>query len=140
MDFEELRKRLERLHRRMMEEIERGLEEAASLPWSPSGTMRPLYTLYEYTDSYVVLVDLAGADTSTLEVKATKDKLYIRASLERRVSFSDIYGTVIGRDLVFHSYEHEIPLPPDASPEDIKVKVRPNKIVEIVIPKKRERS
>ncbi len=137
MSFEEIRRRIERIHKRIMEEIERSFEEAASMSWFQQGSMRPLYTVYQRPDAYVILVDLAGADTSSLEVKAIENKLVIRASLEREVRFSDVYGTMIGEDIVFNEYEHEIPLPPDADPSGIKVSVRPNKIVEITIPRRR---
>ncbi len=137
MSFEEIKKRIERIHKRIMEEIERSFEEATSMSLFQQGSMKPLYTIYQRPDAYVVLVDLAGADTSSLEVKATENKLIIRASLEKEVRFSDIYGTVVGEDIVFHEYEHEIPLPPDADPSNIKYNIRPNKIVEIIIPRKR---
>lgn len=136
MSFEEIRKRIERIQRKIMEEIERTFEEAATPTWL-QGSMKPLYTMYQRPDAYIVLVDLAGADTSSLEVKATENKLIIKASLEKEVRFSDIYGTMIGQDIVFRQYEHEIPLPPDADPSNIEVNVRPNKIIEIRIPRKK---
>jgi len=137
MSFEEIKKRIERIHKRIMEEIERSFEEATSMSLFQQGSMRPLYTIYQRPDAYVVLVDLAAADASSLEVKATENKLIIRASLEKEVKFSDIYGTMVGEDIVFREYEHEIPLPSDADPSGIRYNIRPNKIVEIIIPRKR---
>lgn len=143
MSFEEIRKRIERIHRKILEEVERTFEETLETTtgafMAQTGSLKPLYTLYETPDAYIVLVDLAGADTSTIDVRATEDKLIIRASLEKEVRFSDIYGTVVGENIVLRSYEHEIPLPPDADANNIKVNVRPNKIVEIIIPKKRSK-
>ena len=137
MSFEEIRRRIEKIHKKIVEEIERSFEEATSMSLFQQGSMRPLYTVYQRPDAYVVLVDLAGADTSSLEIKPMEDKLIIRASLEKEVRFSDIYGTMIGEDVVFHEYEHEIPLPPDADTSSIKYNIRPNKIVEIIIPRRR---
>ena len=140
MSYEEIRRRLERLRERIEREIDRALSEAEEvmrLSWSPEGRLQPLYTMYEYPDRYVILVDLAAADTSTLEVKATEDRLIIEAKLEREVSFSDLYGTSLGHEVTFRYYHQEIPLPPDADPSGIRVNVRRGKIVEIVVPKKR---
>ncbi len=136
MSFEEIRRRIERIHRKIMEELERSFEEVPAPTWLHE-SMRPLYTVYQSPDAYIVLVDLAGADTSSIEVKATENKLIIKASLEKEVRFSDVYGTMIGQDVVFRQYEHEIPLPPDADPSGIKVNVRPNKIIEIRIPRRK---
>jgi len=139
-NFESVRRRLERLRERIEREIDRALselEEVMRPSWTPEGRLQPLYTMYEYPDRYVILVDLAAADTSRLEVKVVDDKLVIEAKLEREVSFSDIYGTSLGQELTFHHYYHEMPLPPDADPSGMKVNVRRGKIVEIVLPKKR---
>lgn len=138
--YEELRREWVRLRRKIMEEVDRmlyELEESMHYGWSPDGSLRPLYTLYDYPDRYTVLVDLAAADTSSLEVKAVEDRLVIEAKLEREIRFSDVYGTPLGREVKFRLYRHEILLPPDADPSGIHVRIRPNKIVEIIIPKKR---
>ncbi|ABM80924.1 Hsp20/alpha crystallin family protein [Hyperthermus butylicus] len=139
--YEDIRRRLERLRERIVREIDQAfseMEEVMRLSWSPDGSIQPLYTMYEYPDRYIVLVDLAAADTSSLEVKATETRLVIEARLEREVSFSDLYGTSLGRSVTFRHYRHELPLPPDADPSAISVRVRPNKIVEIIIPKRRQ--
>ncbi|KSW12395.1 hypothetical protein CF15_06605 [Pyrodictium occultum] len=139
--YEELRREWERLRRRIIEEMDRlfyELEEIVHAGWSPEGALRPLYTVYEHPDHYTILVDLAAADTSSLEVKVSGDKLILEAKLEREVRFSDIYGTSMGHGLTFRHYKHELTLPPDADPSGVQVRVRPNKIVEITLPKKRE--
>jgi HSP20 family protein len=139
-EFEYMRRKLEKLRERIEREIDRALSEMEEImrpSWTPEGRLQPLYTMYEYPDRYVILVDLAAADKSTIDVKATEDKLIIEAKLEREVSFSDIYRTSLGQELTFRYYHHEIPLPPDADPSGIKVNVRRGNIVEIVVPKKR---
>ncbi len=138
--YEDLRRRLERLRERIEREIDRALtemEEVMRPSWSPEGKLQPLYTVYEYPDRYVLLVDLAAADADTINVKILEDRIVVEAKLEREVSFSDLYGTSFGQELVFSSYHHEIPLPPDADPSKAHYRVRRGKIVEIVIPKKR---
>jgi HSP20 family protein len=122
-----------------MEEVDRmlyELEEAMHHGWSPDGSLRPLYTVYEHPDRYTILVDLAAADTSSLEVRVVDDRLVIEAKLEREIRFSDVYGTPLGREVKFRLYRHEMMLPPDADPSGMHVRIKPNKIVEIVIPKK----
>ncbi len=138
--FEEIRREMERLRRRIQEEIDRAMSMISMQPqpmWSPDGSLQPLYQVYSYPDRYVIVVDLAGADTGTIDVKATEDSVVIEARLQRSVSYSDLYGTTHGSEMVFHSYKNVIPLPPDADPHGMQVKVRRNKIVEIVIPRKR---
>ncbi|MET1102358.1 MAG: Hsp20/alpha crystallin family protein [Pyrodictiaceae archaeon] len=141
MSYDYIHREIERLRRRIKEEIDRTLSmfETARTGWSPDGTLEPLHNVYEYSDRYVILLDLAGADTGSIEVKATRDMLIIEAKLERSISFSDIFRTHQGREISFHSYRHTIPLPPDADPKGMRVNVRPNKMVEVIIPKKGRR-
>ena len=134
--FEMLKRELERIRKRLEEELERTMLIGERPGWSPSGFLEPLYQLYEYPDRYVILVDLAGADTATLDVKVVGDRLVLESKLSKEVRYSDIYGTIAGRDVRFHSYRHVLPLPPDADPENMRVKVHRNKVVEITIPKK----
>ncbi len=128
---------LEKLRRRLEEEIKRlhgvGAERES---WSPHGFLEPLYHVYEYPDHYSILIDMAGADTANMEVGVVDDRLVVECKLSREVSYSDLYGTVVGRDIRFTKYRHVIPLPPDADAENIEVKVHPGKIVEIIIPKR----
>jgi HSP20 family protein len=135
--FEEMEELFEKLRKRLLREAERILAEAAmQADWTPDGGLRPLYTIYEYPDRYVILVDMAAADTSTLNVTATEDKLVLEARLQQELRLSDIYGNIVGREVSLRYYRHEIPLPPDADPKGIRVNVRPNKIVEIILPRK----
>ena len=137
--MDEIRREIERLRRRIQEEIDRAfaLMTAPQPPmWSPDGSLQPLYQVYAYPDRYVILVDLAGADAGSIEVKAVGDALVIEARLQRSVSYSDIYGTTYGREVTFHSYKNVIPLPPDADPERMEVRVRRDKMVEVVLPRR----
>ncbi len=139
--FEEIRREIERLRRRIQEEVDRAFALVTMQPqamWSPDGSLQPLYQVYTYPDRYIILVDLAGADTGSIEVKATRDSLIIEARLQKDISYSDLYGTSYGREITFHSYRNVIPLPPDADPEKMEVRVRRDKLVEIVLPRRRE--
>jgi HSP20 family protein len=135
--FEDLEEMFARLRRRLLREAERILVETLQPDWTPDGGLRPLYTVYEYPDRYVILVDVPGADTSSINIYVTEDnRLVVEARLQRELSFSDVYGTVAGRELSIRYYKQEIPLPPDADKDNIKVNVRPNKIIEIVVPRR----
>jgi len=138
--FEEMEAFLERLRRRLLREAEKLLAEAVQADWTPDGGLKPLYAVYEYPDRYVILVDMAAADISSLRVSATGDRLILEARLEQELRLSDIYGNIVGREVSLRYYRHEIPLPEDADPEGIRVNVRPNKIVEIVVPRRTRRS
>ncbi len=129
---------IDRLRRRVLREITRTLTELEMLhtDLTPDGTIRPLYTVYEHPDHYKILVDLPAADTSTVNVTATEDTLIIEAQLEKAITYSDLYGTAVGREVTITRYRNIIPLPEDADPKGIKVQLRPNKILEITIPKK----
>lgn len=130
-EFDRIRRRIEREFGRLMRE-----HSILRLDLTPDGSLRPLYALYEYPDRYVVLVDLPEADTSTLEVKIVNDRLVIEARLRRDIRLGDIYGHTIGREISVNRYKQVIPLPSDADPQKTSIKVRPNKIVEIVIPRR----
>ncbi len=134
--FEDIELFFERLRRRLLREAERILAEAMQPDWTPDGGLRPLYTMYEYPDHYLVLVDLPAADLSSINVYTTNHTLVIEARLQQELRLSDVYGTVTGREVSLRYYRQEIPLPSDADPENMSVNVRPNKIIEIRIPRK----
>ncbi len=136
---DEVFREFERIRRRIEKEIDRIMREYTALKpdLTPDGSLQPLYTLYEYSDRYVILVDLPVADTSTLEVKVVDDKLVLEARLEKSIRLGDVYGHTIGQEISVSRYRHVIPLPADADAEKTEVKVRPTKIIEIIIPKKK---
>ncbi len=136
---DEVFREFEKIRRRIEKEIDRIMREYTALKpdLTPDGSLQPLYTLYEYSDRYIILVDLPVADTSTLEVKVVDDKLVLEARLERSIRLGDVYGHTVGQEISVSRYKQVIPLPADADAEKTEVKVRPTKIIEIVIPKKK---
>ncbi len=137
--FDEIEREIERVRRRILREVNKFLLEHygyVERDWDEKGNLRPLYTIHEYPDKYVIIFDLANADTSTLEVKVVGQRLLIEANMEKSIQLSDIYGDVIGKELSISKYRHEINLPPLADPSRMKVKVGRRKIVEVIIPKK----
>ncbi len=137
--IDEIRRRI----RREMERIEREFEETfrelwetfgpeEQPMWDSSGMLEPLYSIYEAEDAYIIRVDLAGGDTSTLHVEAHGNTLTLTCKLERSIRF-ERWGTV-HREISFHQYRKTIRLPPDADVSRLSYRVR-GKIVEIIVPK-----
>ncbi|MET1129097.1 MAG: Hsp20 family protein [Thermoproteota archaeon] len=139
--FDEIEQEFRRLRRRLLREVDRVLSEHLYIAreWTSEGSLRPLYTLYEQPDKYTILIDLAAADTSSLEVKVVDDLLVVEAKLERDMRLGDIYGDISVREVVVRSYRSEIPLPLDADPSGMKVEVLRSKIVKVDIPRRRLR-
>ncbi len=134
--FEDLYRRIMKLRKRVLDEIESLERDLVSSRWRLDGTLEPLYNIYEYPDRYVIIFDLAGADIDSIEVKVVDDKLVIESKLEKSITYGDLHRTIVGREIRFHKYRHVIPLPPDADPLGMKVNVKPNKIVEVTIPRR----
>lgn len=111
MGFDELA-RIRRRLRELLGEYETVFDESWSElrpMWDVDGTLEPLYSLYEYSDKYVVVVDLPGADLSTLSVDVKGRRLVIRCRLKEELSFIK-WGT-IQREIRFREYVKVIELP-----------------------------
>lgn len=127
---------IERIHREIESAIEEIMEEVsermevAKPMWSHEGVLEPLCSMYEYDDRYEVLLDLPGADLSTLSVTGKGKLIMIRCRLKTAVSFPR-WGTR-QRELQFKEYSKTIKLPKDADINTMKVIRRGTKIKIIV--------
>ena len=135
MGFDELA-RIRRRLRELLGEYETVFDESWSElrpMWDVDGTLEPLYSLYEYSDKYVVVVDLPGADLSTLSVDVKGRRLVIRCRLKEELSFIR-WGT-IQREIRFREYVKVIELPEniDLSKFDVE---RKGSLVVIIIGKR----
>ena len=135
MGFDELA-RIRRRLRELLGEYETVFDESWSElrpMWDVDGTLEPLYSLYEYSDKYVVVVDLPGADLSTLSVDVKGRRLVIRCRLKEELSFIK-WGT-IQREIRFREYVKVIELPEniDLSKFDVE---RKGSLVVIIIGKR----
>jgi len=135
MGFDELA-RIRRRLRELLGEYETVFDESWSElrpMWDVDGTLEPLYSLYEYPDKYVVVVDLPGADLSTLSVDVKGRRLVIRCRLKEELSFIR-WGT-IQREIRFREYVKVIELPEniDLSKFDVE---RKGSLVVIIIGKR----
>ncbi|AEM38527.1 hypothetical protein Pyrfu_0658 [Pyrolobus fumarii 1A] len=135
MSLEELFKELERI-RRILQAYGLMPVEEYEPPFDPrEGILHPLYSLEPEEEYYRVLVDLPGADMDTLRVYTEGNDLVIEASLERAVEIETPWS--LERRVVLRRYRRRIPLPPDADPSGLKLRVYPSrKIIEVLIPRR----
>ncbi len=138
MSFEEYVRIRRRILRELLGEIEPLFDESwrEIMPmWDSNGRLEPLYTIREYPDKYIIIIDLPGADFSTLSVDLKGRLLVIRSRLRQSVVFAN-WGTV-QREIVFKEYSKTIELPEDINPEVFEVE-RKKSMVIITIGRKQE--
>lgn len=138
MSFEEYARIRRKILRELLEETEPLLDESwrEIVPmWDSDGRLEPLYTVREYPDKYIIIIDLPGADFSTLSVDLKGRLLVIKSRLKRSVVF-DNWGTV-QREIVFKEYSKTIELPEDINPEVFEVKHKKSMVI-ITIGRKQE--
>ncbi|RLG79824.1 MAG: Hsp20/alpha crystallin family protein [Thermoprotei archaeon] len=134
MSIDEFFERIRRRMRELFEEFEREARYLADM-WSPTGTLRPLYSVNEYPDHVEILVDLPYSNLDTLSVETRNGKLVIGCSLRGEVEFDSWFK---GRGVKFNKYYIEIELPPDADPAGLRIEKNiPHGVVKIVLRRKR---
>ncbi len=137
MSFEEYTRFRRRILRELLGEFEPLLDESwrELMPmWDSDGRLEPLYTIREYPDKYVIIIDLPGADFSTLSVDLKGRLLIVRSRLKQSVVFAN-WGTV-QREIVFREYSKTIELPEDIDPEVFEVDHKKSMVI-ITIGRKR---
>lgn len=135
MSFDEL-VRIRRKLRELFGEYETVFDESwmnLKPMWDVDGRLEPLYTLYEYPDKYVIMVDLPVADPSTLSIDVKGRKLVVSCRLREEISFGD-WGT-IQKKLRFKEFVKVIELPSDVDTSKFNVE-RKGTIVIIVFGRK----
>ena len=138
MSFEEYIRIRRRILRELLGEMEPLFDESwrEIMPmWDSNGRLEPLYTVREYPDKYIIIIDLPGADFSTLSVDLKGRLLVIKSRLRQSVTFAD-WGTV-QREIVFKEYSKTIELPEDINPEVFEVERRKSMVI-ITIGRKQE--
>jgi len=131
-EFERLWRRIKEIERRMLEsfrdEEERILKELEDLrkalmpSWSYEGYLRPLYTIRDLGDEYVLYVDLPNADQGSIDVKFKGNTILIRAKLKMQHKFSEWSGQ--GGETVFTEYRDVITLPFNIDPSCVSLRQR----------------
>ncbi len=116
--------------------IEREVRELKAMmepSWTSNGTLKPLYSIRETPDSYIIYVDIPQADEGSLNVGFQKNKVIIQAKLKKEVRLTGWTGR--GGETTFTQYEETITLPTPINPEKAKVRAKKG-IIEIRVPKK----
>jgi HSP20 family protein len=107
--------------------------------FSAGETWSPAVNLYENDDAYVVCVDLAGVEHSTIEVVATPGRLLIRgqrpAPVRSEYAESRQHYTVHLMEIDHGSFSREVELPSDVVTDDISATYR-NGMLWMELPKK----
>ncbi len=137
MSFEDYMRIRRRIIRELLQDVEPLFDESwhrITPMWDSDGRLEPLYTVREYPDKYIIIIDLPGADFSTLSVDLKGRLLVIRSRLKRSVTFSN-WGTV-QREIVFTEYAKTIELPEDIDPQVFDVAHKKSMVI-ITIGRKR---
>lgn len=139
-EFKRLLKKWEQLERSFREMIRREIErfekelELIKIPappsWSSEGVLKPLYSVRDEGDSYVIYVDIPKADEGTIEVNFVDNKIEIKARLRKEFKFENWTGR--GGETTFTQYREIIELPTRIDPQRVRVRKRKG-IVEIKI-------
>lgn len=99
---------------RRIRELVRSLEESASrLETTRREFIEPLYSVYEYTDRYVIVVDMPMADFNVLSVDLRGRRLSLECRLRSDVRFE---RWSMHRTTGFKYYRLELQLPEDVVP------------------------
>ncbi len=133
--WEEIRKSVKELIdeeiKRINEEVQ-GFKSLMQPSWSSDGVLKPLYTLKEAGNEYIVYIDLPRADEGSINVEFVNNRIILKASLKKEVRFKDWSG--VGSETSFREYQGVIELPIKIDPQKVKVRTKKG-IVEIRIPK-----
>lgn len=131
-EFERFWRRIREIERKMLESfreeeerILRELEEirkALTPSWSYEGYLRPLYTMRDLGDEYVLYIDLPNADQGSIDIKFKGNTILIRAKLKMQHRFSEWSGQ--GGETVFTEYRDVITLPFDIDPSCVSLRQR----------------
>ncbi len=133
--FKEIEQRItdfiEEEQRRIMRELEE-VKRSVAPSWSYEGFLRPLSTIHDEGDEFVVYVDLPHVDRGSIDVKFYNNRIFIRARLKVKHRFSDWSGQ--GGRTEFNEYRDVITLPVRIDPESARVRFRKG-VIEIRIKK-----
>lgn len=133
--WEEIRRSVKELIdeeiKKINEEVQ-GFKSLMQPSWSSNGVLKPLYTLKEAGNEYIVYIDLPRADEGSINVGFANNKIILKASLKKEVRFKDWSG--VGSETSFKEYQEVIELPINIDPQKVRVRTKKG-IVEIRISK-----
>ena len=123
--WESVERDIRRLIQDELKKAERDLENIKLLfepSWSSNGILRPLYSVRETSDSYIIYVDVPKADEATIDVHFINNKLILKARLRREIRFEQWSG--VGGETTFKEYQNVIELPFKIDPKKVKIRNR----------------
>ena len=143
-EFERLWRRVKEFEKKMLEsfreEEERIIKEledfrkALTPSWSCEGYLRPLYTMRDLGDEYVLYIDLPNADQGSIDIKFKDNAILIRAKLKVEHKFSEWTGQ--GGETIFTEYRDVITLPFNIDPSCVSLRQKKG-MIELRIKKPR---
>lgn len=143
-EFEEFLSRVKRVEKKIMnyvrEEFREVLEgmrdELHSISsmfepsWSYEGYLRPLYTIKDVGNAYVVYLDLPKADLGTVDVRFRDNFMVVRAKLKGGLRLG--CWSCRGGEITFHEYREVISLPFKVDPSKVKVELKGDRVKVII--------
>ncbi|GEM_PF-359031 len=90
--------------------------------------LKPLTQISETDEEVIVTLDIPCASKESIELKATEDTLFIRARMDRCITFSNVE---------FENYSKSVRLPARVEPKYARASFR-NGILQVRLPKKFE--
>ncbi|MFN4336824.1 MAG: Hsp20/alpha crystallin family protein [Candidatus Nitrosocaldus sp.] len=125
---------IEEMDKRMRRIIERtfsmGMDVDEQLYDIERRELKPLTQISETDDEVIVTLDIPCASRESIELKATEDTLFIKARMDRCITFSNVE---------FENYSKSIRLPARVEPKHAKASFR-NGVLQVRLPKKFEGS
>ncbi len=109
--IERIRRRLEEDIDRFIDEIEREASEIESIVrpgYDLRGRIVPLYSIQDLGDAIKILVDMPDLDEGSLNIDVERNILHIRGRMRRGVRIS---SWTMGDNVEFSEYEADIDLP-----------------------------
>ncbi|MCS6768437.1 MAG: Hsp20/alpha crystallin family protein [Candidatus Nitrosocaldus sp.] len=126
--IEEMDKRMRRIMERAFSSLSMDIDE--QLYDMERRELKPLTQISETDDEVIVTLDIPCASKESIEVKATEDTLFIRARMDRCVTFSNVE---------FENYSKSVRLPARVEPKSARASFR-NGVLQVRLPKKFEGS
>ncbi|MEM0367601.1 MAG: Hsp20/alpha crystallin family protein [Candidatus Nitrosocaldus sp.] len=124
--IEEMDKRMRRIMERALAGISMDVDE--QLYDMERKELKPLTQISETDEEVIVTLDIPCASKESIELKATEDTLFIRARMDRCVTFSNVE---------FENYSKSVRLPARVEPKHARASFR-NGVLQVRLPKKFE--
>ncbi|MCD6341043.1 MAG: Hsp20/alpha crystallin family protein [Desulfurococcales archaeon] len=130
-----IREYVEEEFRRVLEDVRnelRSINRMLMPSWAYEGYLRPLYTVKDVGNAYIIYIDLPKVDEGSIDVRFKDNLVMIRAKLKEGLTLSNWSSR--GSEVRFYEYREVIELPIRIDPEKVRVNVKRSR-VQIIVPK-----